>query len=84
MGLAAGDPRRGGNWNLMFALLAFVVYFNLVNLTQAWVAGGKASLGGALLGVHGTVLLGATFLLWWRDRGSAAVRRWAWPSRAAA
>ena len=26
-----GDP---SNWNLLFALLAFIVYFNLVNLTR--------------------------------------------------
>jgi lipopolysaccharide export system permease protein len=84
MGLAAGDPRRGSSWNLLFALLAFIVYLNLVNLTQAWVASGKASLGGALLGVHGTVLLCALFLLWWRDRGAATLGRRARMARPAA
>ena len=73
LGLAAGNPRRAGSWNMLFALLAFVVYFNLVNLTQAWVASGKASLGAGLAGVHGTVLLCAALLLWWRDRGAATL-----------
>jgi len=73
LGLAAGNPRRAGSWNLLFALLTFVVYFNLVNLTQAWVAGGKASLGAGLAGVHGTVLVCAALLLWWRDRGAASL-----------
>ena len=41
IGLAATNPRRASNWNLLFALLGFVVYYNLINLTQAWVAGGR-------------------------------------------
>jgi lipopolysaccharide export system permease protein len=73
IGLAAGNPRRGSSWNLLFALLAFVVYFNLVNLTQAWVAGGKLPLGAALLAVHGVIFAVAATLLWWRDRGAAAL-----------
>jgi len=35
IGLAATNPRRASNWNLLFALLAFVVYYNLINLSQA-------------------------------------------------
>jgi lipopolysaccharide export system permease protein len=71
IGLAAGNPRRAGSWNLLFALLAFVVYYNLLSLTQAWVAGGKLGMGGALLSVHGGTLALALMLLWWRDRGTA-------------
>ncbi|MFO1330539.1 MAG: LPS export ABC transporter permease LptF [Rubrivivax sp.] len=73
LGLAATNPRRPGNWNLLFALLAFVVYFNLVNLTQAWVGGGRVGLGTALLGLHGGAFVLALLLLWWRDH--AAVLR---------
>ena len=43
IGLAATNPRRASNWNLLFALLAFVVYYNLINLSQAWVASGRLS-----------------------------------------
>jgi len=67
IGLSASNPRRASNWNLLFALLAFVVYYNMINLTQAWVASGKASMGGALLGAHGGALLLALSLLWWRE-----------------
>lgn len=74
IGLAASNPRRANNWNLLFALLAFVVYYNAINLTQAWVAGGRVAAGTALLGLHGSVLLGALALLWWREH--AAVCRW--------
>ena len=70
LGLAATNPRRPSNWNLLFALLAFVVYFNLVNLTQAWVASGRMGLGAALAGVHGSTFALALVLLWWRDHAA--------------
>lgn len=67
IGLAATNPRRASNWNLLFALLAFVVYYNLINLSQAWVAGGRVGMGQALVGAHGGAFLLALGLLWWRD-----------------
>jgi len=68
IGLSAGNPRRAGSWNLLLALLAFVVYFNAVNLSQAWVNASRLSVGGSLALVHGGALLIAVSLLWWRDR----------------
>ena len=44
-GLSAANPRRASNWNLLFALLTFVVYFNVINLSQAWVASGRMEMG---------------------------------------
>lgn len=79
IGLAATNPRRASNWNLLFALLAFAIYYNLVNLSQAWVAGGRMSIAGALVGVHGGAFLLALALLWWRDH--AAVMQWPWQRR---
>ena len=75
LGLAAGNPRRASSWNLLFALLAFVVYYNLLNLTQAWVASGRLSAAATLAVVHGGTFMAAVLLLWWRDRGSVALRR---------
>jgi len=75
LGLAAGNPRRASSWNLLFALLAFVVYYNLLNLTQAWVASGRLSAAATLALVHGGAFVAALLLLWWRDRGSVALRR---------
>ncbi len=69
VGLAATNPRRAGNWNLLFALLAFVVYFNLINLSQAWVANGRYEMGEILLAMHGSVFVLALALLWWREQG---------------
>ena len=72
--LAAAQPRRASNWNLLFALLAFVLYYNLINLTQAWVASDRIGLGAALAGLHGGVFGLALAMLWWRDHANVA--RW--------
>jgi lipopolysaccharide export system permease protein len=78
IGLASTSPRRASNWNLLFALLSFVVYYNVINLSQAWVTSGKMSMGAALGSAHGGALLLGLALLWWRDNG--AIRRW-WPAK---
>jgi lipopolysaccharide export system permease protein len=51
------NPRASRSGNLLFALFAFVVYFNLLNLGQAWVASGRWTLTGFLLALHGGALL---------------------------
>ncbi len=70
VGLAASNPRRASNWNLLFALLAFVVYFNLINLSQSWVGNGRVSLPRALVAVHGSALFLALAAIWLRDNGN--------------
>ncbi|HVO06395.1 MAG TPA: LPS export ABC transporter permease LptF [Burkholderiaceae bacterium] len=70
IGLAAINPRRATNWNLLFSLLGFVVYYNLINLSQAWVSGGRMALGPALAVVHGGALVLALSLMWWRDHAA--------------
>jgi lipopolysaccharide export system permease protein len=81
VGLAATQPRRASNWNLLFALLSFVAYFNLINLSQAWIAAGRVPMGLAMLALHGSAFMLALGLIWWRDH--AAVLSWRlWPRRA--
>ena len=77
IGIAASNPRHASNWNLLFALLAFFAYYNLINLSQAWVGSGRISVGVALGVGHGGILVLALALLWWRDNGMrrVAVRR---------
>lgn len=70
IGLSAANPRRASNWNLLFALLGFIVYYNLINVSQAWIASGRLSLGASLLALHGTMFLVGLALLWWRDHGT--------------
>ena len=76
VGLAAINPRRATNWNLLFALLGFVVYYNLINLSQAWVAGSRVALAPALTAIHGAVFVIGLMLIWWRDH-AAVWRPWA-------
>ena len=76
IGLSATHPRRASNWNLLFALLSFVVYYNLVNLSQFWVSSQRLSLGAALAGLHGAVFLAALALMWWRDHANVVRLRW--------
>jgi len=64
--LANVNPRGGRSGNLIFVLLTFVVYNNLVNLGQSWIFGGSISFGGLLLWLHGGVLL--LGLLWLAKR----------------
>jgi lipopolysaccharide export system permease protein len=56
------NPRVGRSGNLVFALFAFVVYFNMLNLGQSWIGGGRASFGGFLLALHGGIFTLA--MLW--------------------
>jgi lipopolysaccharide export system permease protein len=71
------NPRAGRSGNLLFALFAFVVYYNLLNLGENWVGSGRYSLGGFLLALHGGVL--AIGLLWLAKRHN----NWGWPRRRA-
>jgi len=69
------NPRAGRSGNLLFALFAFVVYYNLLNLGQSWISTGRASLPAFMLVLHGGVfLLG---VLWLGKQHNS----WTWPRR---
>lgn len=69
------NPRAGRSGNLVFALFAFVVYYNLLNLGQNWIAGGKFSLLGFMVALHGGVLLAG--VLWLaKQHNSWSLRGW--------
>ena len=67
VGLAASNPRRASNWSLLFALLAFVVYFNLINVSVSWVGSGRTTLPRALVALHGSAFVLALAIIWLRD-----------------
>lgn len=66
--LASVNPRGGRSGNLVFVVLTFLVYNNLVNLGQSWVFSGSISFSGLLLLLHGGVLV--LGLLWLGKRNS--------------
>jgi lipopolysaccharide export system permease protein len=74
------NPRAGRSGNLVFALFAFVVYYNLLNLGQNWIAGGRTSFAGFMLGLHGGALLAG--LLWLAKQHNGWTLR-LWPRRRA-
>jgi lipopolysaccharide export system permease protein len=79
LGLAATNPRRPSNWNLLFALLAFVVYFNLINLTPGLGGQRRAGLGLALAGARRRLRAGAGAAVVARPCRRGAPRRAAAP-----
>jgi lipopolysaccharide export system permease protein len=63
LAVASVNPRAGRSSNLAFALFAFVVYYNLLNLGQSWVGSGRFHMGAFLVSLHGGVLLFSLLLL---------------------
>jgi len=57
LALASVNPRGGRSGNMIFVVLSFVVYNNLVNLGQSWIFVGLIGFGNLLLALHGGVLL---------------------------
>ncbi|HLA33934.1 MAG TPA: LPS export ABC transporter permease LptF [Rhodocyclaceae bacterium] len=51
------NPRAGRANNLVFALLAYMVYSNLLSISQAWVAQGKVAFEIGVWAVHGLMVL---------------------------
>jgi lipopolysaccharide export system permease protein len=66
LALASVNPRAGRSSNLIFVLLTFVVYSNLLSMGQSWVSSGRVGLGTLLLVMHGSVLMAS--LVWLAKR----------------
>lgn len=59
------NPRAGRANNLIFAILTFMIYSNLISLSQAWVARGKLPFEVGVWGVH-LLMLSLLLVLFWR------------------
>ena len=70
--VSSSNPRAERSGNLVFALFAFIVYYNLLSLGQSWIGSGRTSFTGFLLALHGGVLL--LGLLWLAKQHN----NWAW------
>ena len=57
LALSSVNPRGGRSSSMIFVVLAFVVYNNLLNLGQSWIFVGLIGFGPLLLALHGGVLL---------------------------
>lgn len=56
------NPRAGRSANLILALLVYMIYSNLLSMTQAWVAQGRISVAAGLLSVHLLMILALPLL----------------------
>ncbi len=61
--VSATNPRAGRGYSLVFALLSFVVYYNLLNIGFGWVSSGKVGFTNFMLGLHGGMLLATSLWL---------------------
>ncbi len=66
------NPRVGRTGNVVFALFAFQIYINLLNLGQSWIATQQLGFGQFVLLVHGGVFIAGG--LWLAKRHS----NWDW------
>lgn len=64
--LSAVNPRVGRSINLMFAVLLYFTYSNLVSLAQGWVAQGKLQFAIGVVIVHLALLIVVMVLFWRR------------------
>jgi len=55
--ISSVNPRVNKSVNVVFALFIFVVYYNLLNLGQSWIASGLLSFAAYMLLLHGVVFV---------------------------
>jgi lipopolysaccharide export system permease protein len=60
--ISGGNPRVGRSANLVFAMFAFVLYYNLLGLGQSWISSGRYDLIPLMLTLHGGTF--ALAILW--------------------
>jgi lipopolysaccharide export system permease protein len=71
------NPRAGRSAGIIFALLAFAAYYNLLTIGQTWIGRGRVNLWGFLVLLHGGILV--LSIVWvglrqgWRPGRSASV-----------
>ncbi len=73
--IASGNARASRNGSFIFALLAFALYYNLINLSQSWIASGNYAMIGLLLVLHGgAFLIGVVWLA--KRHNNWSLRSW--------
>ena len=60
------NPRAGRSLNLVLAMILYMLYSNMISVTNAWVGQGKLSPGIGLWGIHVLMLLITAALFYWR------------------
>jgi lipopolysaccharide export system permease protein len=70
------NPRAGRTNNLLFALLTFMIYSNLLSVSQAWVAQGRLPFEIGVWAVHVLMFITLILLFWKRLAVFSVWRLW--------
>ena len=70
------NPRAGRTNNLLFALLTFMIYSNLLSVSQAWVAQGRLPFEIGAWAVHVLMFITLVLLFWRRLAVFSVWRLW--------
>lgn len=65
------NPRAGRSLNVLFAILIYATYSNLIGLSQDWIERSIMSFGQSMAAVHGAMALLILAAYWHRYRGPA-------------
>ncbi|CAN7358816.1 LPS export ABC transporter permease LptF [Acidovorax sp. LjRoot118] len=76
LAVATVNPRAGRSTSLVFALFAFIVYYNLMTLGTSWVGAGRLGLASFMLMLHGGILAFSLLLLTARHNNWSLRRLW--------
>jgi len=68
------NPRAGRSLNLILAIVLYMLYNNMISVSNAWVGQGKLLPGIGLVGIH-TAMLAITVLMFYRRMTLLSVRR---------
>jgi lipopolysaccharide export system permease protein len=68
------NPRAGRSLNLMLALVTYMLYNNMISVTNAWVGQGKLDAGIGLLGLH-VFMFALVVLMFYRRLSVFSLRR---------
>ncbi|ADL56522.1 permease YjgP/YjgQ family protein [Gallionella capsiferriformans ES-2] len=60
------NPRAGRSLNLVLAMVLYMLYSNMISVTNAWVGQGKLSPGIGLWGIHALMLLITALFFYYR------------------
>jgi len=67
------NPRAGRSLNLILAMVLYMIYNNMISVTNAWVGQGKLAPGIGLWGIHAVMLM-VTVLLFYRRTSMRPLR----------
>lgn len=70
------NPRAGRSLNLILAIVLYMVYSNMISVTNTWVGQGRLSAGAGLLVIHAVMLAVTLAMFYWRMTLFSLRRLW--------